>query len=174
MKRRTKLVVGGVAVAAMASVGIAIGVGGNSTPDYSRSDWGSFRVNVDRELRWEQPDCKWAFYASSEPNCEADGYVNNRDHMVAVAEAHRSGGAEWERSKKRDFFSDTSNLFVMSAVENRQKSDSDPAGWKPADASVHCEYAQHWVAVKKDWNLSMDIDEASEIIEMLLTCEGGS
>ena len=168
------MLIGAAAVAAMAGTGIGIVASQNgSIPVYDRDDWGSFRVNVDRELRWRQPDCKWAFYASSPENCEGDGYANNRDHMVAVAEAHKSGGYEWTAGRKRDFYSDTDNLFVMSAAENRAKSDSDPAEWRPADTDVHCEYARRWVAVKDDWELEMDIDEAGAIIDMLLTCEGG-
>lgn len=141
-------------------------------PAYDRSDYGSFRANVDRALGWNKTDCKWAFYASTPRNCPTEdaGKANNRDHMVPVADAHRSGGYAWSGERKKDFYSHTDNLFVISASENKSKSDKDPAEWRPANPNAHCEYARQWIKLKTEWNLTADQSEADALKQMLQLC----
>lgn len=143
-----------------------------NNPPYERSDYGAFRVKVDRNLGWNKSDCKWGFYASTPRNCPTEdaGKVNNRDHMVPVADAHRSGGYAWSSERKKDFYSDTDNLFVISASENKSKSDKDPSEWQPANSDAHCEYARKWIEIKTEWGLSADRDEATALERMLATC----
>ena len=91
--------------------------------------------------------------------------------MVPVADAHRSGGHAWDRGEKRDFYSWSANLFVLSAAENRLKSDKGPEEWKPVDESVWCEYALVWIETKLRWDLSADRAEADALVSMLEGCE---
>ena len=49
------------------------------------------------------------------------------DHIVSLAEAHDSGGANWSRSKKQEFANYAVNLVLVSASSNRSKSDKDVA-----------------------------------------------
>ena len=95
------------------------------------------------------------------------------DHLVPLAEAHRSGAARWSAAAKRAFANDlsrTESLAAVSAESNRDKSDSDPAEWRPPVQDVWCRYAREWIAVKIAWRLSTDHDEAAALRKMLATC----
>ena len=61
-------------------------------------------------------------------------------------------------------------LTAVSAESNRDKSDSDPAAWRPPDPAAWCRYARNWIAVKLKWGLAADEAEASALREMLSTC----
>ena len=96
------------------------------------------------------------------------------DHMVPLAEAHSSGGWQWNSSQKRQYANDLIHpeaLTAVSASSNRSKGSRDPAEWKPSDGSVWCEYATDWIKVKTVWDLTADQTEVRELKEMLNTCE---
>ena len=95
------------------------------------------------------------------------------DHLVPLAEAHRSGAVRWPSSAKAAFANDLSRpetLAAVSARSNRDKSDSDPAEWRPPLRSAWCRYARDWITVKIAWSLSADRAEAAALREMLATC----
>ena len=94
----------------------------------------------------------------------------HRDHLVALSETHQSGGHLWSRDKKRDFYNDIQNLYVMHASENIKKSGHDPVDWKPSDRGDWCRYANEWIEVKKKWGLSADVREVDALKSMLATC----
>ena len=90
------------------------------------------------------------------------------DHVVALAEAHRSGGWQWDRTRKQEFANDLSDGRTLAAVTtatNRAKSDQDPAGWLPEQNA--CTYIGDWIAIKARWDLSIDAEEASALIDLL-------
>jgi len=81
------------------------------------------------------------------------------DHLVPLAEAHRSGGHAWPASKKRSYANDLDNskhLIAVSAAANRSKGSRDPAGWMPPNRAYWCEYLADWVQVKINYSLSID------------------
>jgi hypothetical protein len=99
------------------------------------------------------------------------------DHVVALAEAWDSGASGWDTARRRAFANDLDHpqaLRAVSASSNRSKSDLDPGQWKPTRESAWCEYANDWVTVKKDWDLSADQNEIDDLRVMLRTCPGGS
>ena len=90
------------------------------------------------------------------------------DHVVALAEAHRSGGWQWDAARKQEFANDLSDGRTLAAVTtatNRAKSDQDPAGWLPEQNA--CTYIGDWIAIKARWDLSIDAEEASALIDLL-------
>ncbi len=92
------------------------------------------------------------------------------DHLVPLAEAHRSGGFAWTREKKRAYANDLENPGHLIAVElgaNRRKGAKDPAGWMPPNESFHCAYVLAWIGVKDKWRLSMDEAESAAIERIL-------
>jgi len=91
------------------------------------------------------------------------------DHIVSLAEAHDSGGANWSRSKKQEFANYEVNLVLVSASSNRSKSDKDVAEWKPAQ-QAWCATATRIVSVKYTFGLSVDQAEADALEEMLGYC----
>ena len=137
---------------------------------YDRDKWGDWREEVNEVLRWRKADCRWAFYAtSSQSACDVNELDPQRDHLVAVKEAFKSGGWDetiWDDTKRRDFYNDTENLFVLSQKENGSKGDKDPDGWLP-DRNK-CDYVEKWIDIKRKWGLSADPAELAAIREVLV------
>ncbi|MGP4112860.1 HNH endonuclease family protein [Streptomyces sp. 4N509B] len=94
------------------------------------------------------------------------------DHMVPLAEAWRSGAAEWTTDRREEFANDLANpqLIATSATSNRSKGDQDPADWQPTVETYHCAYARMWIRSKHVWELSVDTDERTALEAMLDTC----
>ena len=85
------------------------------------------------------------------------------DHLVPLAEAHRSGAASWSHERKVAYANDLDNpghLIAVQAGANRSKGAKDPAQWLPSNWRFHCAYAIAWTAVKVKWELSIDPAEA--------------
>jgi hypothetical protein len=95
------------------------------------------------------------------------------DHLVALAEAHRSGGWAWDEERKRAFANDLGHpgaLRAVTAAANRSKGDKDPAVWQPSGDAAWCGYATDWIEVKHRWGLSVDGAEARALRNMLRSC----
>lgn len=92
------------------------------------------------------------------------------DHRVPLAEAVRSGAAEWTREQRERFYNDPTNLVAASARSNTSKGDDDPARWRPADRAVWCGYATAYVSTKATYRLSVDHAERDALAAMLATC----
>ena len=92
------------------------------------------------------------------------------DHIVPLSNAHSSGASEWNRTKKRDFANNFDNLVAVYRSANRSKGDKSPDEWKPSNADYHCEYAQRWIQVKDEWQLSVTAAEKQALAAMLGTC----
>jgi hypothetical protein len=94
------------------------------------------------------------------------------DHVVALSNAHKSGGYNWTREHRRLFANDVSNLLVVSDKANRQKSDKAPDKWMPSDERYWCSYIAIWKDVKGKYNLALS-DRELEVIERVSneTCD---
>ena len=95
------------------------------------------------------------------------------DHLVPLAEAHESGGWQWDRTTRRNFANDeiyAHSLIAVSASSNRSKGKKDPGEWLPPDAGSHCFYADAWVRVKHRWSLSVDLAELIALGRILTDC----
>lgn len=78
------------------------------------------------------------------------------DHLVPLAEAHRSGGYAWPESKRRAFANDMGGLVLTRRALNQSKGDQDPAHWMPPKPELRCDYARRWMAIKERWQLARD------------------
>lgn len=94
------------------------------------------------------------------------------DHIVALAEAWRSGANEWTTDHRSEFANDLSisALIAVSGTSNSEKSDYDPSEWTPANTSVHCIYAREWIWVKSTYGLGVDEPEKAALESLLGTC----
>ena len=95
------------------------------------------------------------------------------DHLVPLANAHRSGGWAWTDAD-REFFAnylvDSNHLVAVTDEVNQEKGDSGPEKWRPSDRSSWCWYAESWIDVKATWSLSVTHAERDALAEMLETC----
>ena len=129
-------------------------------PYYDRDDWESFSLEG-----YDDAEYEWAFYAPM-PEASYDG-ARQRDHLVALAEAHQSGGAYWDGSRKSEFARDAENIFWLPAAVNGEKWAYDPAEWRPSRADALQRYAVHWIRIKRKWGLGFDHAEIAALRGML-------
>lgn len=88
------------------------------------------------------------------------------DHVVALAEAWRSGAWKWSAARRQAYANDLGVAWTLRAVTdnvNQSKSDDDPTYWLPPFESATCVYLTEWVAVKIRWKLSVDAEERQSI-----------
>lgn len=91
------------------------------------------------------------------------------DHVVPLAEAHRSGGHLWDRATKNEFAHYGNNLVVTSSESNGSKSDLEPGQWLPAPEAT-CTFVTIWVETKLVWNLSVDYGELQALERLAQNC----
>ena len=96
------------------------------------------------------------------------------DHVVALAEAHRSGGHAWTSERKRAYANHLDyahHLLAVDEVANQHvKSDSDPSEYLPLNFAFRCRYVEIWLTIKHIWGLNMNQDEADAISVVLAGC----
>jgi hypothetical protein len=103
----------------------------------------------------------------------ADSSELEVDHVVALAEAWRSGASAWERARRAAFANDLDDpgaLIAVTASANRSKGDRDPASWQPPNRGAWCEFATAWATTKARWGLSADQAEVGALKNMLAGC----
>ncbi|MEZ2189495.1 HNH endonuclease family protein [Corynebacterium sp. CCM 9204] len=82
------------------------------------------------------------------------------DHIYPLAAAWDMGASEWDPSVRVRFANDPLNLVVVTAVENRAKSDALPATWLPTDRWARCWYVRRIAAVAQAYALPLTVDDA--------------
>ncbi|MFW6693323.1 HNH endonuclease family protein [Streptomyces sp. MAR4 CNX-425] len=94
------------------------------------------------------------------------------DHIVALAEAWRSGARGWSTSRREAFANDVTGpqLIAVTTEVNSSKGDRDPSDWRPPRTSSWCGYAKFWIHTKYRWNLTIDSAEKSAVQSMLDRC----
>jgi hypothetical protein len=94
------------------------------------------------------------------------------DHIVALAEAWRSGASGWTTQRRQEFANNLSlaQLIAVSASSNASKSDKDPAEWTPPNQNTWCIYAREWIWVKSSYGLTVDSAEKQALQSLLGSC----
>ena len=142
---------------------------------YDRDDWGPHNSDI----------CRGAV-GSTDPYTGAPIDTCNVDHVVALHEAHESGGWTWPGSQKQRFSQDPDNHVASKACVNQSKGADDISEWSDADiasssacgggytvtAAGRCFLAVTTVAVKSEWGLAVDQAEADALRATLARCGG--
>ena len=161
-------------------------------PDYDRGEWRHWN-DVDRdcqnarhEVLIEESTTPVTF--KSDERCRVatgnwtgpytgtevdDASQLDIDHMVPLANAHRSGGWAWDRDRKAAFANDLEfpeHLIAATAKANRAKGADGPEDWRPPDRGYWCKYATDWTTIKGRWGLTATEREFRALEEMLATC----
>jgi hypothetical protein len=92
------------------------------------------------------------------------------DHLVPLKEAWDSGAHAWTSLQRERFANDLSDgraLIAVTSSVNRSKGDRDPSQWLPPRTAYVCTYISDWIAVKYQWNLSMDSSEWGRLKNLL-------
>jgi hypothetical protein len=93
------------------------------------------------------------------------------DHLVPLANAHRSGASEWDEAERERYANDPNNLLSVEDNANQEKGDKGPEAWKPPNRAIWCSYARRWISVKSDYDLTINPQEKAALKQMLSTCE---
>ena len=115
-----------------------------------------------------QEDGSW--FSEWDGATESDTSLIHIDHVVALAEAWRSGAYEWSASERDEFADDRANLLAVSEASNVRKGDDDAASWFPSRSEANCLWARTTVLVKSKWDLSVDDDEKAALENLLVSC----
>ncbi len=132
---------------------------------YDRADWGFYRGAVLELVKGKMKDVVRDPYTGV---CHATADGLDIDHVISLAEAHRSGLWEASAQTKRAFARDLLNLTLTDLRLNREKSDRDAAGWTPEKG--RCWFAWRNVLVRREWGLTVDRAESNALETILSGC----
>ncbi|WP_242606230.1 HNH endonuclease family protein [Protofrankia symbiont of Coriaria ruscifolia] len=92
------------------------------------------------------------------------------DHVVALADAWRTGAAFWSPDKRLAFANDPENLLAVNGPTNQDKSDDDASQWLPPNRGYRCRYVARQIGVKARYGLWVDATEREAMIKILSGC----
>jgi hypothetical protein len=92
------------------------------------------------------------------------------DHVVPLANAWRSGASSWSDEQRERYANDPDVLLSVEDNANQQKGDKGPEAWKPPNEAVWCDYAERWIEIKVEYDLSVNEQEKAALEQMLGTC----
>lgn len=92
------------------------------------------------------------------------------DHVVALADAWRSGAAEWSDLERRRFANDPLNLLAAEGEANQAKGAASADVWLPPNEGFRCAYVARQVAVKRAWGLSVNEPERLAMAKVAASC----
>ena len=97
------------------------------------------------------------------------------DHLVALSDAHASGGWAWPAERKARFANDLSDADDLNAVwggENERKADYGPDRWLPPAPEARCWYVRAYASVKARWDLTVTPAQWAAIETVWASCGG--
>ena len=162
-------------------------------PDYDRGEWKHWLdedgdcQDARQETLIAEADGALAYETEEQCRVESGRWVDpytlevfedpgdlDVDHVVPLANAHRSGGWAWSRERKVAYANDLDFDGHLAAVDrsaNRSKGSMGPEDWRPPNQGHWCDYAMDWLKIKDKWELTATDREWIALREMLDTCE---
>lgn len=162
-------------------------------PDYDRDEWRYWRdedgdcQDARQETLIAEADGPLTYETEEQCRVETGRWVDpytlavftdpgdlDVDHVVPLANAHRSGGWAWSRERKTAYANDlefAGHLVAVDKSANRAKGSYGPEDWRPENEAHWCDYAMDWLRIKDKWELTATDREWVALREMLNTCE---
>ncbi len=91
------------------------------------------------------------------------------DHIVALAEAWRSGASKLDDDTRRHIANDALNLVISDPTANRSKGDQDPSSYIPP-GNFRCAYIGRYIQVKVKYGLNVDSKEQTALQSAVKDC----
>ena len=92
------------------------------------------------------------------------------DHVVALAEAWKSGADHLTAVERQTLANDPLNLLAVDGPSNQQKSAQDASTWLPANRGFRCHYVARQISVKYSYGLSVSPQERDAMRRVLDGC----
>ena len=92
------------------------------------------------------------------------------DHVVALANAWKSGAWAWTGDQRQLFANDPLNLLAVDGPANRDKQAGSADQWLPPNKDFRCDYVSRQIAVKAKWNLTVTQLERDAMTDVLEDC----
>jgi len=90
------------------------------------------------------------------------------DHVVALADAWRTGARAWTRHRRLAYANDPDVLLAVDGPANEKKSDGDASEWLPPKFT--CRYVAEQIAVKWKYSLWVTPAERDAMAHVLSSC----
>jgi hypothetical protein len=91
------------------------------------------------------------------------------DHVVALADAWRTGAKRWTPELRLAYANDPAVLLAVDGPTNQGKGDKDAAHWLPR-AEYRCRYVARQIAIKAKYRLWLTRSERGAMVALLRTC----
>ena len=171
--------------------------GSESVPQYSRDQFGQRWADVDRngcdtrndvlkrdlrdlQMKRSSPQCVVVAGVLDDPYTgrqidfqrgEDSSEAVQIDHVVALANAWKSGAWQWDAARRQDFANDPFNLLAVDGAANQDKGASSADQWLPSNSAYQCAYVQRQIAVKASWGLGVTRAEKKAMTSVLERCQ---
>jgi len=92
------------------------------------------------------------------------------DHVVALADAWRTGAQKWTQNRRVAYANDPDVLLAVDGPSNNAKGDDDASQWLPPRKAYDCRYVARQIAVKKKYTLWVTPTERDAMANQLAGC----
>lgn len=134
------------------------------------------RGNVNTGILLEPYTGKTIHFQRGQSNKTEGGSASNRDggiqidHVVAYAEAYRSGLDKLDFQQRDAYYNDPDVLLSSQAEANNVKKDGTIAEWEPSNQAFQCDYASLQIGIKAKYGLMVDQKEHDKLAQVLASC----
>jgi hypothetical protein len=94
------------------------------------------------------------------------------DHLVALADAWRTGAQSMSTDQREQFANDPIELLAVSGPANESKGDQDASQWLPANTTFDCPYVADQITVKATYGMWVTRAEHDAMASTLRQCGG--
>lgn len=134
------------------------------------------RGNVKSGILLEPYTGKTIHFQRGQSNKTEGGSASNRDggiqidHVVAYAEAYRSGLDKLDFQQRDTYYNDPDVPLASQAEANNVKKDGTIVEWEPSNKTFQCDYVSLQIGIKAKYGLIVDKTEHDEMADVLKTC----